>query len=563
MSERRTRTLVALALTACLVALAGLPAIAADVPYEQQWRIQSEVGGDIGGRSHQTVTGSSVSIKAAEGRYTGTVQYQDRLVIEDPQGGVLVQVSSISLQLDGSPAGGGTGMGGLFDGRARLDDYHGVSWEDAIAGRLPVSPSRMAVYSVAGRWAAFLSGSSADGELLYESASIASKNGDIDPRDASWFNRSGSRREQVFRASVEGAVASGGSGAGGGAPAGSGAGLPGGGSAPGAKQASVLDYMRAGLRTDVTRGPLAAVPLSSALAARALRDARPKGATPLPANSRTIDLDVSGLTLDAKNRAAGLSASLPEAQAATRAWEKERAASGEPSRESTVTRLVEHLEGETTDGAPELLRQVRTLSEGSRAEELDIARMLTEWLAVVRALDRESSSVLGSASRLTFAIDGAHIPQLGPKADGLLADADSPSASDEHLRVSRFARRTGEDVYFVRDGKRVILGAPAATAGDLIHEVLDTDPLRDKAPVVRYDSAGASGRVSPPVWLAYERADGVTFWLAGKDGPVAFRDGSLAGWAFSSRAMRLVSSSRCGQTLSILTPDGTSRAAGQ
>ena len=526
---------VSLAAAFVLAAAAAGSVFAAPEPYTHVWRVQTEVGGDRGGRTEATVLSSSSSMKADGGAYVGSVGYSDRLAVEDPMGGVLVQVSDIRLDLTGLPAGGGGAMGGLFAGTARLDDYLGLSWDDAVAGRLPDAPSRSATYEVEGRWGAALSSGSASGELQFDSATVRSARGGIDRRDPSWFNRYGTPQAQSFTTLIIGVVAPGGTSAGGAGSAGAGVG----------------SYLQQGLTGVALRSPVA-VPVQDAIAARRLRDAKPKGATLLPDGSVCIDLDVAGHVLDAKNRAAGVSACSGAGERALRGWERARETSVARSAEATTAELTRLLAVQSsTPGARELAGQVAATAGTVGSADDGTQALLGRWLAAARALAGKAPSVLAATAEVARGVRYAAIPRSGPAADGLLADADAYGAPASSLVVERFGRRASEDF---RDG---------AGGSAILREVLAGAERVDGRPAVGWLSAQGPRRSSPDAWLAYRRADAVTFWLAGKGGPVALRDGTLAGWAYTTRRVDVVAAARAGSLLATLPARVATATAGR
>jgi hypothetical protein len=537
------RGVCAVALVASLLVAGPVPAPAASGPYTHVWRIQREVGGDRGGRSQDTVLDSSMSLRADGAVYTGKVAYSDRLVVEDAAGGILVQVSYIDLALGGGPAGSGA-VGGSFTGTARLDDYLGLAWADAVAGRLPAAPSRSATYDVRGSWGALLTGGTAAGELLYESALVSASAGAADVRDASWFDRFGSARAQTFVVEADNVAT----------PAGSGgsAGGTGSGGSTGTRGSQttggtgVVGYILRGLTGEPVRPPVA-VPALLASAARALREARPSGAAALPAGAIGIDLDVAGNVLDAKNRAAGLTSGLPASTRARRAWTGARSAAP-VSTEPTATELSRLLSGSKALGAEELAAQV-TPAAATRGGDYDA--LLSEWLFTARAPAGSLPSVLAATAEVARTVATTAVPRTGPAADALLAEADSIDAPVDALRVTRFARVATDDFAEGRGGSAIL------------REVLGAAEKADGRPVLEWTSARGAERVVPKTWPAYRRADGLSYWLAGPGGPAAVRDGTLAGWAFTSRRLYVADAYRVGELQAVLPAAPGSASTGE
>jgi len=532
-SARRHGALVALTIAALTAALACPSAVlAAGSPYDHLWRAQGEVGGDRGGKSQQAVLADSMQLESVAGGYRGLVTYSDRVVVQDGTGAILVQVSRITLNLVGAPASGGTAVAGNFDGSAQLDTYKVASFADGVAGRLPAKPSGSVTYEVLGHWGAQLAGSSAAGELAYGSATIRSSSGSAVQRDATWFMRSdaGSQR---FNVEVKGASSAptGGGGDGTGPAAGDG-------STSATTKTGLLEYLRRGLLGDGGR-PVVPVPTESATAARRLRTAMPVGATAMPANTVTIDLDIAGHTLDAKNRACGTSATTPAGARARTVWRSAIRAASDIQYKQTQD-LDGMLATSEVSGARELQAAIRAAMVSSAGSPLVTQARIREWDHVVRAVQTpQASAVLAAGAEAAGGVRDSRT-KPGPLSDALLAAADAFDAPRSALAVATFRRVTSKDLSGPSGGLVVGDALGAAVRGQ-----------HGRALVIWTDASGAL-RAEPVTWMAYARADSTLFWLADPEGAFALTDGTLDGWGFSARRAYLVDASRVGRLLAIM-----------
>ncbi|MDO8915627.1 MAG: hypothetical protein Q7W16_06045 [Coriobacteriia bacterium] len=527
--QQRARVLAMLVTFALGVwALAG-PAYAATGPYEHAWRVQGEVGGDRGGASTLAVLTDTMALESVAGGYRGSVVYADRLAVRDASGAILVQRSDMKLLLVGAPASGGAALGGTFSGTARLDYFTVASWADAAAGRLPARPSGTVTYDVLGHWGARMVGSTARGELEFGSATPRTQSGTAMTRDASWFVPADASA-QLFTVEVVGAVSQ---------PDGTGDSVR----RP-ATATTLLDYMRRGISGEWS--PVVAVPAESAVAARILRDAKPVGATLLPPDALTIDLDVAGHVLDAKNRAAG---TLPTSAAGKRAadlWaaDRERTDAGALTPREMARVLDGLLATQTeTGGARELRAQVGGAMASSSAGPLASAARIAEWYHVARALGDTGPSrgVLATTFEAARAVADSRVKAGTPLADAVLAAADALDAPEAARNVRAFARVKASD-----------LTAAGPSAGAVSEAISAAGLTEQGRPAVSWTSADGTQRVAPESWLAYRRADAETFFLPGDAGTVALTDGTLSGWAFGQRRAYVVEAGRVGRLLAIL-----------
>ena len=377
MSRARRLITVVLALLVTAAALPAGPVRAEEAvqPYEHEWFAESMVGGDRGGESSKSVLESAATMTEKEGAYEGTVTYADRLAVLDAAGQMLIQVSSVRLKLIGARAAGGSAIAGTFTGTITLDEYR-ANFEQGTSGELPAKPAGSSSYAMTGHWGARLSGSGASGEIEYESATMRSKSGEATPRDLPWFVRPDGGA-QTFEVQVVGTAPS---------------------ETPADGSPGVLDAIRRGLAGGPAK-PKLAIPAELAARARALRDARPEGATPLPDGAICIDIDVAGHVLDAKNRAAGLNGAsgTGAVKDASFAWHGER---NKPAGEISDDALLAALEAQkATPGAELFLDDVRALiAAPPSAVPVDAPERATELLAAVRSLVTAHVSVMAATA---------------------------------------------------------------------------------------------------------------------------------------------------------------------
>lgn len=576
----RLTTSAALALAIVSATPLGAPSHAAALsssqpPYDHRWQVEGQLLGEAGA-TQKTIVSDAMKLEFASGRYTGTVAYVDVLGIYDGSQNQS-QVSQIHLDLVGTPLQGGTAAGGTFSGTATLTTREASSLaQGASRDQLAARGGVTRTYDVAGHWAARLVGSNASGEVLFQSAIAQAGSGPT--RSVAWFNRAGSDladplgASQTFEVSPTRAPAGEAPGP---APKGqtSGGAVPRSGSAGQAPLApatplSVLAY--------ITRGyyglaPAAAVPVSTeqVLAAKALRDAAPSDATTLPADAVSIDLDVAGAYLDAKNRAAGLlgdagpiGSFADKGRSAVDALRsKDRAFSRLPiptNPAAIADQLLAALKPEADSGVAGAqplsvdVNAVRTARDPATLAELRAYLSAVEALAPAGSL----TSMLAVGADSARNVAAAKVPRSGALAEAVLAAADSAQAPPSATAVAHFTREKP------LDASVPTAGAVPPTTGFASHPVgglvLPLRVLRSHAeqplaspPALAWTASTGPQALAPSAWLAYRRADGTEFWLAGKGGPVALRDASLVGWAFSSPRAALVSAGDAGRVVAV------------
>ncbi len=145
-------------------------------------------------------------------------------------------------------------------------------------------------------------------------------------------------------------------------------------------------------------------------------------------------------------------------------------------------------------------------------------------------------SVLSDTARATRAVAASGVPKDGPLANAILASADDVAAPTSALVVSGFARTDSLDASASATGERlpnkVLLRHGVGRAGD---------------PLGLPPAEPGGQAIQPSAWLAFRRADGATYWLAGESARHSLTDGSLRGWAFRTPRAWLVDSERCGR----------------
>jgi hypothetical protein len=286
--------------------------------------------------------------------------------------------------------------------------------------------------------------------------------------------------------------------------------------------------------------------------ATALLTAVPEGATSLTAGTLAIDVHLAGAYLDAKNRAAGLLgddgamdavAELTDAADAVRRQAPGVRAPGPDERALDVyrDRLRVALAGAVIEGSAEFLAGLEAL--GPDPERAVVAGVRRVVLAVESlSAPASTASVIAGAHGVAEVVAASTVPS-GPAADAVLAAADAESAPESAVNVSSFSRETTLDVL------------PGSTSGD--QDALPVRVLRlnargagrGTAPSLGWSTPEGGDSIAPEIWVAYRRADGTLFWLAGEDGDVALTDASLRGWAFSRGVAAVVDASRCGRML--------------
>jgi hypothetical protein len=543
-----TRAFVAVAVFASVVASPAWADVAR--PYDHHWAAEEMYAGDAGATSVTTLQ-DSVTMRLDQGEWKGTINYADVMGIKDMSGAVASQVSHITLALEGSALEGGASIGGRFDGTATLKVSSAPSLQAASSASKVDAPGDTAVYDVSGFWAAQLDGDKASGHLFFQSARPQDgSEGEL--READWFNRvssttPGSMGEpQPFTVVVEGLSSATGT------------------SKPVAQtkprqtrpskppvQPSAMSYILRGLRGAALSTPVP-VTTEMAYAARALRDASPAGATKLPAGSVAIDIDVAGATLDAKNRAVGLlgvdAPKGPEAAAAGKSFSAlvasfpSHAAPAED--QDAGLALAKRLEAALNahpgiPGAAAIGADAAAIPAGA---DPGVVRQLRAWVAVAEALATQPGvSTLATVRAVSSRIAEKPVPTSGPLADAVLAAADSPRAPASAVRVAQFARDAALDTSSTAEGRSPVQRAFAVLKAQ-----------GQVTPAIVWTQAGAENGVSPVSWLAYRRADGTLFWLAGPDGPVAIRESGVHGWAWNGQRAVVVDAGRAGRFLSAI-----------
>lgn len=519
-------------------------------PYDHRWAAEEMYSGDAGATAVTTLQ-DSVTMRVDKGTWKGAITYADVMGIKDPSGAVASQVSHISLALEGSALEGGSSIGGRFDGTARLTVSSAPSLQAASSASKADAPGDTAVYDVSGFWAAQLDGDKATGHLYFQSAR-AQDGSEGELREADWFNRVSSTTPgsmgdpQPFSVVVEGLSAAGG----GSRPAAS--------AKPQARQTakpavqpSMMSYIVRGLSGAALSTPVP-VTTEMAYAARALRDSAPEGATKLPAGSVAIDIDVAGATLDAKNRAVGLlGVDAPKGAEATAAGKAFSAlVASAPTRQATAEdqdagiALAKRLEAALnahpgTPGAAALGADAAAVPAGADPATV---RQLRAWVAAAEALATQPGvSTLGPVHAVSALIAEKPVPTSGAMADAVLAAADSPKAPPSAVRVADFVRDASLDTSSSTAGRSPVQRAFAALKAQ-----------GQVTPAIVWTEAGADKSVSPASWLAYRRADGTLFWLAGPDGQVAIREAGVHGWAWNGQRAAVVDSGRAGRFLSAI-----------
>jgi hypothetical protein len=544
---------VALALACAIVLVLPAPAVATTqaAPYEHVWLAEGQVGGDLGGSATKSVQRDSLRLALASGTYTGHLVYQDVLGVQPLSGAPFGQMSSIEVTLTGSSAEGGAAAAGTFAGTATLTTRQ-LTTLDGLSPGVVRSGGEQVVYDVSGHWGAGLGGGIASGQLLYERATpVSQSTPKADVRDTAWFDRLTAEKDggaQSFEVPVDGLAA----------------GQTGGGPAPqtasgtstatfpagGATSAQSPARPRLGFWGFVARGlagnpglPAPALPLGLSEPARALKSATPPGATALPPGAVASDVDVSGALLDAKNRAAGLLSTTGPAgdvgAALTRAWH----AAGLLRRRHPIQILgpadiARMLRAQNVPGAKDLAGDLA----GAKPGDVDPV-LLSAWQHVVEAVagQADGASVLSANAAVQNAVASTPLPHSGPLADDVRIAARVGGVPVSAVKVLAMKREPSSDATGSADGtllpNRVLRTAGGSTEGG--------------AATLTYTTTGGRTTVAPPVWLAYERADGTVVWLAGDGGTVALTDGTLHGAGFTVSRGLLVDASDVGRILAV------------
>ena len=301
--------------------------------------------------------------------------------------------------------------------------------------------------------------------------------------------------------------------------------------------------------TDSPEGDLEAIVAPDAAArARLLVDATPLDAEQVPPDRLAIDVNVVGAYLDAKNRAAGLLGSggphgavaeeLAEAAETSRRGAAPVAAPG-PG-ESVVERYVRRLEAALdgdVGGVSGLRDEVAELVERGDRAAVSRIRALTIAAEALSSPMSGGSLLAGTSSIAEEVADTPLTP--GALSDAVLAAADADGAPERAVRVATFERQPSLDL----DVTGALSGSSLPATVLRLHAEAGTQPA------LGWSDRGGGGTAAPETWLGYRRGDGAVYWLAGEEGDVALTDGSVLGWAFSTKRATLVDAERCGRAL--------------
>ena len=523
-----------------LLSAAPPPAVAAagSPSYEHLWRVETMLGGDRG-KTAKEVTRSDVTLTNRGDAIEGTILYEDRLGMQDASG-TWSQGSTIELALTGAFVEADGLIGGTFEGEAILLRRSAGSLEEAVSPDIEVrSDGIQGVYAVSGYWGARFVDGHVTGELLYERAELIGTSAEeVAPAGVEWFDRAGPTtpgEPQTFSTDMKGEPIEPGE------PAADGGGVPGENAARDPSSAEragggIWRYVARGLRG----GPidrLVPVDAEASRAARALKDARPSGATRLPSSAVAIDVDVAGAYLDALNRAAMLVADEGHAgfESLAEEWTRaRRALQPAPAHEvpELASRLRDALTGQRAEGADELAVQAAGLAANRGTAT---AAEVSAWISVAEAVrgagGADGDVMRGTADAVKRVRESA--PRRQADRDAVLVAADSASAPETSAVLSRFAREPSSDTSAAATSS----GAPGLVA------------VSSAGADLRWRVAGGVASARPTRWLAYRRGDGRLYWLAEPGGSVAITDGTLRGWAFETRRAWLVSPGRVGRVL--------------
>ena len=245
--------------------------------------------------------------------------------------------------------------------------------------------------------------------------------------------------------------------------------------------------------------------------------------------------------LDTKNRAAGLlGEDGPEGAHVVRLAETAAAMRrdapgvraprrGESALDLHAARIEAALEGagERLGGAGDVRGWLESLGDQPLREEVAVVRQVAAVAEALAAAEPLGSLLADSAASAREVADTRIAP--GPQADVVRAAARDPRAPASVLEVATFERVPEFDA------------SVASSRATLALQVLERHGSAAVPPAIGWDDPDAGpSTVAPDVWLAYRRADGELYWLAGDDGPVALADRSLRGWAFSAGFAALV-----------------------
>jgi hypothetical protein len=265
-------------------------------------------------------------------------------------------------------------------------------------------------------------------------------------------------------------------------------------------------------------------------------------ASDLPGDSYDSDSGEIMRYLDAKNRATGLLGDEgpegPESAEITAVVAAARAAvpgvsAPEPGQDAGslwAARSASQLASSVNEGAADLAERLGVALTGMESDEVQEVK---EWFHVVSAVESDGSygTVLGPVSSTAENVLSGEVPD-GPEADAVLVAIDDSTAPRSAKAVEVFERVESDDT-------------SGTGEGELLPDVVIASNGGESAVIAYLDGPGFE-TVDTDAWLAYERADGTRYWLAGADGAVALTDGSVRGWAFSREQAALVSATNVG-----------------
>jgi hypothetical protein len=525
-----------------LASAVALPLVvsAATPGYEHIWIDEAVLTGDVGGQTLKEVVRDEVTLGRDEsGSLTGRIVYADRLGT-DTGSAFGAQHAQMDLELVGSDVDAGVSAGGTFSGTVRVTAFDVASLEEALEDRGEREPTSDTTYRVSGHWGALIDDGEAAGELLFEHA--AADTGESPTEAAARLNRLSTENPdalgagQTFVTELEGPTGSGAAGSGLVAEA-----EPG--DDPGA-----FGYIARGLSPPGSgKGH---VPVELADKARRLREAVPSGATALPGDAVSIDIDYSGAYLDAKNRAAGLlDAEGPvgvDGLRIAQGWDSAGGQTARPVAPADVDALIYYadrlalilVDQRSIPGAGVLEQDIRLIREGG-GDAATVAKIKT-WADVAAAVGLEQSPVSVLRSTLTFfaRVLTDPVPREGDLAEAILTAADHASAPARARSLDRFERAPGSDAASTVDG----MALPNVV---LAREAMASDSPTE-APLYLPTAAGQR-RVVPDAWPAYVSPSGLTFWRMGEGAGVALTDGTVRGWGYEVSYALLVDADRVGR----------------
>lgn len=186
-------------------------------------------------------------------------------------------------------------------------------------------------------------------------------------------------------------------------------------------------------------------------------------------------------------------------------------------------------------GAQELASLLFAQGTSATRESVSQTR---EWFHIASAVESDASygSVLGLVADYTELTRDNAVTD-GPQAHAVLVAFRDRSAPSSARVVTEFERMPTADT----DG--------TGEADLLPDHVIEANG--GAGAVIAYVQPSGTQVVETDVWLAYDRADGTRFWLAGEAGEVALTDGSVIGWAFERSEAALVDEMDVGARLGV------------